>query len=98
MEKMEIGVNFTCIVPSGEWAQVLWLFWGCSLPGARVVTYFVPVDLCVLGPALLGRHHSLEGARGFLVVSKEDPKLVHCKDNPRIPGILFWSWCAWSGW
>lgn len=45
MEKMEIGVNFTCVVPSGAWAQVLWLFWGLSFPGECVVIYFVLVDL-----------------------------------------------------
>lgn len=38
---------------------MLWLFWGCSLTGAGVVTYFVLVDFCVLGPALLGGHHFL---------------------------------------
>lgn len=69
MEKMEIGVNSTCIVPSGGWARVLWLFWGCSLPGARVVTYRVLMELCVLGPALWGGHRSPKDEGGFLLVS-----------------------------
>lgn len=47
---------------------MLWLFWGCSLLGACVVTYLVLVELCVLGPALLGGHWSPEDEGGFLLV------------------------------
>lgn len=49
-----------------------------------MVTYLVLVDLCVLGPALLGGHRSPEEESGFLVVSLK--KVQSCCTAGTTPG------------
>lgn len=72
---------------------------GLQFDRGRCGYVFCPGGLLCAGTCTPRRTSLPEDESGFLVVSKEDPKLVHFKNNPRMLGVLCcWSWCAWSGW